>query len=155
MQVLSKKLGAWMAVAALGAAGLFAQTPPSERHSPRHGQFGARMAAALNLTDAQQTEIKSIFAEARQSSQPVRQQLKQTRQALDAAVKADDSAQIQQLSAAQGAQMGQLAAIRATAKAKMFKILTPDQQQKLSTLKASMHQRWHGRGAGGGAAVQN
>ena len=113
------------------------------------------MAAALNLTDAQQTEMKSIFAEARQSSQPVRQQLRQTRQALDAAVKADDSAQIQQLSATQGAQMGQLAAIRATANAKMFKILTPEQQQKLSTLKASMHQRWHGRGAAGGAPVQN
>ena len=155
MQVLSKKLGAWMAVAALGAAGLFAQTPPPERHSQRHGQFGARMAAALNLTDAQQTEMKSIFAEARQSSQPVRQQLRQTRQALDAAVKADDSAQIQQLSATQGAQMGQLAAIRATANAKMFKILTPEQQQKLSTLKASMHQRWHGRGVAGGAPVQN
>ncbi len=113
------------------------------------------MAAALNLTDAQKTEMKSIFMEARQSSQPVRQQLKQTRQALAAAVKADDSAQIQQLSATEGSQMGQLAAIHATARAKMFKILTPEQQQKLSTLQASMRGRRHAPGAGGGAAVQN
>ena len=152
MQVLCKKMGAWMAVAALGATSLFAQTPPTARHFQRQGRFGAVMAAALNLTDAQKSQMKSIFEEARQSSQPVRQQLKQTRQSLQAAIQAGNSDQIQQLSATEGTEMGQLTAIRASAHAKMFKMLTPEQQQKLSTLQASMHGRRHGPAAG---AVQN
>lgn len=152
MQLLRSKMGAWMAVAALGTAGLFAQTPPPARHFQHQARSGAVMAAALNLTDVQQTQMKSIFQEARQSSQPIRQQLRQTRQSLQAAVKAGDTNQIQQLSAAEGTQMGQLAAIRASAHAKMFKMLTPDQQQKLSTLQASMHSRRHAPTAG---AVQN
>jgi Spy/CpxP family protein refolding chaperone len=152
MQSLSKKMGAWMAVAALGVAGLFAQTPPTARHFQRQGRSGALMAAALNLTDAQKSQMKAIFDEARQASQPVRQQLKQTRQSLQAAIQAGNSDQIQQLSATEGSEMGQLTAIRASAHAKMFKMLTPDQQQKLSTLQASMHSRRHGPAAG---AVQN
>ena len=153
MLVLSKKMGAWMAVAALGTAGLIAQTPPTTRHSQRQGRSGALIAAALNLTDAQKSQMKSIFQEARQSSQPVRQQLKQTRQSMQAAVQAGDSNQIQQLSATEGTEMGQLAAIRASARAQMFKMLTPDQQQKLSTLQAAMHHSR--RGASPGATVQN
>ena len=152
MQVFNKKIGAWMAVAALGTASLFAQTPPTARHFQRQGQYGAVMAAALNLTDAQKSQMQSIFQDARQSAQPLRQQLKQTRQSLQAAVKAGNSEQIQQLAATEGTEMGQLAAIRASAHAKMFKMLTPEQQQKLSTLQASMHS--HRRGQGGGA-VQN
>jgi Spy/CpxP family protein refolding chaperone len=148
MQIFSKKMGAWMAVAALGTASLFAQTPPPARHFQRHGQFATAMAAQLNLTDAQKSQMKSIFDEARQSSQPVRQQLKQTRESLQAAIKAGNSEQIQQLSATQGTEMGQLTAIRSSAHAKMFQILTPEQQQKLSTLQAARHAR---RGQPGGA----
>jgi Spy/CpxP family protein refolding chaperone len=141
-----------MAVAALGTASLFAQTPPPARHFQHRGRSGAMMAAALNLTDAQKSQMKSIFQEARQSSQPIRQQLRQTRQSLNAAVQAGNSDQIQQLSATEGTEMGQLAAIHASARAKMFKMLTPEQQQKLSTLQASMHGRHHGPAGG---AVQN
>ena len=110
------------------------------------------MASQLNLTDAQKSEMKSIFQEARQSAQPVRQQLKQTRESLNAAVKAGNSDQIQQLAATEGTEIGQLAAIRASAHAKMFKMLTPDQQQKLSTLQAARHSSR--RGTGGGT-IQN
>jgi Spy/CpxP family protein refolding chaperone len=148
MKVLSKKMGAWMAVAALGTASLFAQTPPPARHNHQHG----RLAAALNLTDAQKSQMKSIFQGARQSAQPVRQQLHQTRQALQAAVKAGNSNQIQQLATTEGTEMGQLTAIHASARAKMFKMLTPEQQQKLSMMQASHRSR---RGPEGGAAVQN
>ena len=153
MQVLSKKMGAWMAVAALGTASLFAQTPPPARHFQHRGRSGALMAAALNLTDAQKTQMKSIFQQARVSAQPVRQQLKQTRQSLQAAIQAGDSNQIQQLAATEGTQLGQLAAIHASARAQMFKMLTPDQQQKLSTLRATMHHSR--RGPAAGAPVQN
>jgi Spy/CpxP family protein refolding chaperone len=149
MKILNKKMGAWMAVAALGTASLFAQTPPPARHNHQHG----RLAAALNLTDAQKTQMKSIFQGARQSAQPVRQQLQQTRQAMQAAVKAGNSSQIQQLAVTEGTEMGQLTGIHAAARAQMFKMLTPEQQQKLSTLQTAMHRSR--RGPEGGAAVQN
>jgi len=149
MQVLSKTISAWMAVAALGTVGLFAQaqTPAPARHFHHRGQ----LAQALNLTDAQKSQIKPIFQQARQTAQPIRAQLKQTRQSLQAAVKAGDSNQIQQLAATEGTEIGQLAAIRASARAQMYKILTPDQQQKLSTIQAAHHFRR----APAGNAVQN
>jgi Spy/CpxP family protein refolding chaperone len=149
MQVFSKKMGAWMAVAALGTASLFAQTPPTERH--QHQRANA-MASQLNLTDAQKSQMQSIFQEARQSAQPVRQQLKQTRESLNAAVKAGNSDQIQQLAATEGTEIGQMAAIRASAHAKMFKMLTPEQQQKFSALQAANH---HSHRGTTGGAVQN
>jgi len=152
MQFLNKKISASLAMAALGTASLFAQTPPTARHFQRQGQFQAVMGAALNLTDAQKGQVESIFQTAQQSAQPIRQQLKQTRQSLEAAVKAGNSDQIQQLSATEGTQLGQLAAIRASAHAQMYKILTPEQQQKLSTLQAAMH---HSRRGPAGGAVQN
>jgi Spy/CpxP family protein refolding chaperone len=147
MQVLNKKMGAWLAVAALGTASLIAQTPAPTRHSRHRGQI----AQELNLTDAQKGQMQPVFQQARQAAQPVRQQLKQTRQSLQAAVKAGDSNQIQQLAATEGTELGQLAAIHASARAQMFKILTPEQQQKWSTLQAAHHSRR----APAGNAVQN
>ena len=135
MKLFQHKIAAWTAVAALGAASLFAaQTAPARFHEHGHGRMGAFFGNYLNLTDTQKTQAKSIFQDAKQSAQPVRQQLMQTRQALRAAVQANDAAQIQQLSTSEGSQMGQLTAIRSSAMAKVYQILTPDQQQKLAQL---------------------
>lgn len=134
MKLFRHKIAACAAVAALGAASLFAaQTSPAPLHG-RHGRMGAFLSNYLNLTDAQKTQAQSIFQSARQSAQPVRQELQQTRQALRAAVQANDAAQIQQLSATEGGQIGQLTSIRSSAMAKVYQILTPDQQQKLAQL---------------------
>jgi Spy/CpxP family protein refolding chaperone len=133
---LRNKFVAWSAVAALGAVSLFAApTSPAGDHGHRHGRMGAFLSSYLNLTPAQQTQEKSIFQTARQSAQPVRQQLRQTRQSLRAAVEANNPAQIQQLATAEGSQVGQLAAIRGAAMAKVYQTLTPDQLQKLQALR--------------------
>ena len=133
MNLLRNKFAAWTAVAVLGAASLFAaETGPAGGHY--RGGMGAFLSNYLSLTAAQQTQAKSIFQDARQSAQPIRQQLKQTRQALRAAVQSNNAAQIQQLATTEGSQVGQLAAIRSTAMAKVYQILTPDQQQKLASL---------------------
>ncbi len=139
------KFAAWTAVAVLSASSLFAAPGPNGGH--RHGRMGAFLGSYLNLTADQQSQAKAIFQEARQSSQPIRQQLKQTRQSLRAAIQSNNTAQIQQLSATEGSQIGQLAAVRGTAMAKVYQILTPDQQQKLQQLQQARradHQRWHG-----------
>jgi periplasmic protein CpxP/Spy len=148
------KFAAWSAVAVLGAASLFA-AETSGQGSHRHGGRGTFFGTQLGLTDAQKAQVKSIFDDARQSGQPVRDQLKQTRQSLRTAVQANNTAQIQQLSTVEGGQIGQLAAIRGAAMAKVYQILTPDQQQKLVALEQAGHARHqHRTGAAQTPAVQ-
>ncbi len=147
MLSLRNKFAAWTAVAALGAASLFAaETSPAAGH--RHGRNGAFLSSYLNLTPAQQAQQKSIFQTARQSEQPVRQQLKQTRQSLRAAIQANNPAQIQQLAQTEGGEVGHLAAIRGTAMAKVYQTLTPDQQQQLAKLRQAHMAARHSHGAG-------
>jgi Spy/CpxP family protein refolding chaperone len=131
MKILSSKLSAWTAVAALGAVSLFAQAPQAPAPAQGRHKLG-RMANYLNLTPAQRAQAKSIFREAHQSAQPVRQQLRETRQSLQAAIKSGNADQIKQLAATEGTEKGQLAAIRASAFSKLYPTLTPEQQQKLA-----------------------
>jgi Spy/CpxP family protein refolding chaperone len=151
---LRNKFAAWTAIAALGTVSLFAaETAAAGGH--RHGRMGAFLSSYLNLTPAQQAQEKSIFQGARQSGQPIRQQLKQTRQSLRAAVQANDAAAIQQLAASEGGQIGQLAAIRSTAMAKVYQMLTPDQQQKLASLQQARRAAHHPSGASGQTPAPN
>jgi Spy/CpxP family protein refolding chaperone len=142
MKPFRNKFAAWTAVAVLGAAtSLFAaETSPgtSPNNGHRHGRY-AGLLSSLNLTPAQQAQEKAIFQDARQSAQPLHQQLRQTRQALRAAVESNNTAQIQQLASTQGSELGQLMAIRSTAMAKVYQTLTPDQQQHLAALRAARH----------------
>jgi periplasmic protein CpxP/Spy len=131
----------WMKFAAAGAlaAGMvFAQTAVVQHPHQgfaRHGMVRRRMMKALNLTDAQKQQAKGIFQQARQTNQPVMQQLKQNREALAAAVKANDTARIEQLTAKQGQLRGQTMAVRAEAMAKFYQTLTPEQKTKADQLR--------------------
>jgi len=136
MQIFSHKLSAWTIVAALGAVSLFAQPPQAGARAQGRHKLG-RMADYLNLTTAQRAQAQNIFREAGQTAKPVRQQLRETHKSLQAAIKSGNSDQIQQLSATEGTERGQLAAIRATAFAKLYPALTPEQQQKLAEFRHS------------------
>jgi len=133
MLSLTNKFAAWTAIAALGTASLFA-AETSASGGPRHGRHGAFLTNYLSLTDAQQAQAKSIFEAARQS--------------LRAAVQANNTSQIQQLAATEGGEIGQLAAIRGTAMAKVYQTLTPDQQQKLAALHQARKAARQARSAG-------
>jgi Spy/CpxP family protein refolding chaperone len=146
MQVRNK-LAACTAVVALGAASLFAQAKLNPRRADHQSRFVRVMAAALNMTDAQKAQTTSIFKQARESAQPVRRELMETRRSLRAAVETGNGPQIQQLSAKEGSEIGQLTSIRSSARAQVFKSLTPDQQQKLVALQQAMHPH-HRRPAG-------
>jgi Spy/CpxP family protein refolding chaperone len=136
-------------VAALATGLVFAQTPsPSPSPNTQTGRHQlvqrhrARMAQALNLTDAQKAQAKTIFQQARQSSKPIREQLKQNRQALATAIKADKSdAELQQLANQQGQLRGQMLTIRSEAAAKFYATLTPDQKAKADQMQQQFHQR--------------
>ncbi len=142
---------------ALAAGMLFAQsvtnqtTPPANGTQAQHRHFrarmGQRMAKYLNLTPDQQANAKQVFAEARQESQPIRQQLRQTRQQMQAAVKAGDTAQINSLATAEGPLMAKLAAIRSTAFSKIYATLTPDQKAKADNMHAAFRKHFQQRQA--------
>lgn len=146
----------WMqlALAASLAAGLAAaQTAPApdtaqqgRQGMARPAMVRARMMRALNLTDAQKQQAKSIFQAARQNSQALRDQIKQNRESLNAAVKANDGPQIQALASSLGTLQGQALAISSAAQAKFYAILTPDQQTKFDDMQQKLRQRLQGNG---------
>jgi Spy/CpxP family protein refolding chaperone len=127
-----------MAGAVVFAAGMaLAQNAPAQ-NSPHAGGHGAqagsmldRLAAKLNLTEAQKQQAQSIFAEARKSAQPVRAQIRQDKQALAAAVKSGSQADIDRISNSMGPLLAQASAMHAKAFAQFYAILTPDQKTQM------------------------
>ena len=126
------------AAAIAGGMLLAAQEPAVQQHHP-----GARIAQYLNLTPAQEAQATAEFQAVRQSAQPIRGQLKQVRLAMSQAVRANDTAKIDQLSAQEANLKGQISALRHQAFARLYTTLTPEQKAKADQLPAHVF-----RGAG-------
>src|ERR1700755_1111543 len=104
-------------------------TPPAHKAPFNHPMFGhEQMMQALNLTTAQKQQADTIFGDARQKTEPIRQAMRQNREALHAAVMANNTSQIETLSSHQGELHGKALAIRSGAMAKFYAILTPEQR---------------------------
>jgi periplasmic protein CpxP/Spy len=139
-------------VAAMAAGMAFAQAPAKAPQQPpaghwmeKRGEFHERMMQELNLTDAQKQQAKEIFQKSRETAKPVREEMMQNREALYAAIKADDTARIHSLSAKQGGLMAKMIEIRSDARAKFHAILTPEQRTKADQMHQQMMQRWQQR----------
>jgi Spy/CpxP family protein refolding chaperone len=113
--------------------------PPAVAQPHRH-DGGARLARYLNLTPAQRAQAKAEFQAAHQSAQPIRRQLKQVRLAMFQAVRANDTAKIDQLSAQEAGLKGQISAMRHEAFAKLYSTLNPEQRAKADRLPAHLRQ---------------
>ena len=141
MRNLSKSIFTTAAAALVAGGILLAQGP----HAGGPGGHQNFLATYLNLTDAQKAQLKTISDNAKQTSEPLRQTLKQQEQAVEDAIKAGKSpTEIEQLANAEGPTLGQLAAVKASMNAQLFAILTPDQQQKMSTMQEHMGPRGEG-----------
>ena len=133
------------AIVALAAGLAIAQTAAAPQAGAARGK-GARgmvpkgMLKALNLTDTQKQQAKTILQSARQTAQPLAQQLRQDRAALTAAVEAGDSAKIQQLSTQMGSLRGNVLGVRSQAMAKFYALLTPDQKTKAEEFRQKAQQ---------------
>lgn len=112
----------FVGIAVLAAGAALAQ--PVQAGVQRH------VVQELNLSQAQKDQTRAIAKDARQSAKPLMDQLEANRQVLTAAVKANDTAQIEQLAFMQGELRGQLLKIRSQAMAKFYALLTPDQRAK-------------------------
>ncbi len=112
----------------LAASLSFAQAPGPRGPRGQHDPI-AMLTSRLNLTADQAAQAKTIFDQARTSSDPIRAQLDTLHSSVDAAVKANDQSKIVTLATNIGALEGQLQAIHLQAQAKLYALLTPAQQQ--------------------------
>ena len=123
------------AVAALAAAMAFGQdAPPAHQGRDRAGRGAmmGRFGADLNLTDTQKQQMQSIFSASRQSARSLDEQVKQSREALSAAVKSGASdAEIDRLSNNLAPLLAQSTASHAKTLAKFYSILTQEQKDKI------------------------
>jgi Spy/CpxP family protein refolding chaperone len=145
------------AVALLSTGLLLAQAPSQrgERGQGPRGNHMERMATILDLNEAQKTQIQGFLQQARQETAPVREQLKQNRQAIKEAVETNNTARIQTLSEESGRLSAQLKAAHANAMARSYAVLSPEQREKAQKLFSQFGQghgkKGKGRGAGFGA----
>ncbi|HZD93874.1 MAG TPA: Spy/CpxP family protein refolding chaperone [Candidatus Sulfotelmatobacter sp.] len=130
-----------LAVAAGLTASVFAQGPqPGVGH--KSGWMLKHMTRELNLTEAQQTQIKGILADSRTRTKPLTQQLRQNEQAQNAVVNGNFNEGQARLFAGKQAQiMSDLIVEKLRTKSQIYSVLTPDQRQKALQLMQQHEQR--------------
>src|SRR5262249_46220353 len=104
------------------------------------------MTARLGLTPEQQTQAAAIFADAEAGESSAHTGLKTARQALQDAIKSNNTVGIEQLSASIGNLTAQLTAAQYKPRAAFYQVLTPDQPSKLDQMETQRFTRF-GHGA--------
>lgn len=123
------------------AAGLAAHGAAQGRHH-HEGSMLRRMTRELNLTDSQQSQIKSIMQTERAKMQPLRQQLRQNEQAQNANMSVTfDETQARAFADKQAQIMSDLTVERQRMKSEIYAVLTPDQRAKAQQLMQEHQQR--------------
>ena len=141
-----KILTAMLAVA-LCAAMAFSQTvvKAAQGSGPagfRHGGFGARMlgfyADYLDLTDAQQAQVKDILAKEKPTVSPLIHQLAQAHQQMSQLEQAGtfDEPKVRAIANQQSQTMTELLVQKARIKSELMAVLTPEQKDKMAKLEA-------------------
>lgn len=145
MGIFRKQLIAVAGAGALASMGLLASVAPSAKSATPHDRFATEIETVLAMTPAQKEQARTAIEQARRSAAPIRHELMNTSKALKAAIRSDNTAQIQHLSAAEGQEIGQLMAIRSSAVAKVYNTLGPGQRAQADALQQLMMQGMHQR----------
>jgi Spy/CpxP family protein refolding chaperone len=104
--------------------------PPAGMRDPGQ-RIENMLTRTLSLNAAQQGQVHTILADAQLQSQTIRDQMKPLRTSLLAAIKANDSAQIESLHQQISPLQQQLDVIHSKAAAQIYAALSPDQQTKV------------------------
>jgi protein CpxP len=138
------------AVAALSTTMAFAAPHGGKfghgKHGKRGGEFGARFAQELNLSEAQKQQIRDLQKQFRENNKALFQSSRATREQMFEARKAGDTAKLEQLKAASATQREQMKQLRAAQRDRVLAILTPEQRAKFDALKAERDARRGERG---------
>jgi Spy/CpxP family protein refolding chaperone len=122
------------------------------------GPFGGHMlrffANHLDLTDAQQSQIKDILAKERPTIQPLTDQLRQSHHELRQIAESGnfDEAKVRSLAAQQSQTLTELIVQKTRIESELFQVLTPEQKTKAQELMNRHEQRFmkhmHGEPSG-------
>ncbi|HET7208965.1 MAG TPA: Spy/CpxP family protein refolding chaperone [Terriglobales bacterium] len=149
MKFSKGKILATVAAVLLVAAGIAVSQTGFGEHGMHHGGFGFEgkmlrmMTHALNLTDAQQAQVKQIIAAEKPNLLPLIQQTTQGRQQIMQQVTSGnfDEAKVRSLAIQQSQTQTELTVERAKIESQIFNILTPDQKTKAVELLQRHEQR--------------
>lgn len=148
------KIRQWITMAAvLTFAAAVAVAAPHEggegrgggRHGRGGGEFAERFAQKLNLTDAQQQQIRAIQESAKERNKAFFESSRETRKQFHEARKANDTAKLESLKPAMEAQREQFRQLRQAQMAQIEAVLTPEQRAQFESIKAQPGGRRHGR----------
>lgn len=143
----------WMSMAAvLTLSASLAVAAPHEgkggRHHGRGGEFGARFAEKLNLTDAQKQQMRDLQRDFRQSNKAFFEQARETRRQLREAKQSGDNARLEELKATAQSQHQRMRQLRTEERDRIVSILTPEQRTQLEAMKAERQARRAQRNGG-------
>lgn len=138
-----KSAFAILVLAAAATAASAQYGPPTAAQMAQHEV--QRYTAQLSLTSAQQEEATTIFTAAAAAESTLREQQHTARTALAAAIVSGDTATIGQAATMMGTLEGEMTSSRSLAEAKLYKMLTAEQQTRF----AAMLEHPMGPGRGG------
>ena len=147
MKSIRFRLLAAAAAVILVAAVAHAQTMRAVHMQGGERPFGGHMlhffGDYLNLTDAQQAQIKDILAKERPTMKPLVQQMAETRRQLRTFEQGTfDEAKVRALATQHSQIMTELIVQRARIHSELFQVLTPEQQAKMKEFMANREQRF-------------
>jgi Spy/CpxP family protein refolding chaperone len=138
---MRKPLLAFVVLTFLASALLLAQTianPPGTPSPAMLVQHRVKyLTTVLSLTTEQQQQATTLFSNAAGADEAVHKNMRAAHQDLQAAVKANDAAGIDQAANAIGGLSAQLISAQAKADAAFYQLLSAEQQTKLSQLQAA------------------
>jgi len=155
--IIMLAIGGTLATKALANHGDGDRRPGNCRDSSgeKHRGRMADMARVLDLTAAQQQQIEAILAATREANRPIREKLRQNKQALRAAAKADpvDREEIRSLTTAGGNLKADLLLSRIAIRKQIEAVLTPEQREMKEKIRPLLKHRFgkrhmHHRGPG-------
>ena len=100
-----------------------------------------RMARRLDLSDAQQNQIKTIIDASSQKREALHQEMQNTRDALQEAMTSDDAKTVRALADQKGDLMADLIVLRSSDRSQIKAVLTPEQQKDFSYMKGHRSRR--------------
>jgi len=146
MKLSHFKIAAAVLMVALTATAALAQTF-TRTYMHGHRRFGSMMgfhARALNLTDDQRTQMKSVMAKEKPVLKPLFTQMATTRQQLRQLEMSDtfDEAKVRELATQQAQTMTELTVQQARIHSELYQILTPEQKTKMTQMMQQRQQRF-------------
>ena|ERR1700739_185128 len=135
------------AAATLAVAGVFAQGMHGHGGPGGFEHMLGFHSDYLDLSSAQQDQIKAIWQKEKPGLAPLMQQMKQFHSQMDQLTQsgAFDETKVRALAAQQSQTMVELAVQHARIKSEMLQVLTPDQKTKFAQFQAKREQRMQQR----------